>query len=278
MGKVRSSSSTLRPPSIHTPHNDGLPGVPRALPYGRPPGHHAAPRPARPPSLAGRLHRVRDAAADPAIWANVPLKLHGRPCSLPSIGDAQLKIVLDRARGVRRQKLDVLDVSFCHKLTAKVLDELVASIGELRSPPRKITVSNLQGLTSASLCRFLDGLESKLVTSHWRKGQTVLVFHGIESIHTNNVWALRAFDLQGYKVGAFDCLCGNCNEKLAAGEAYPCYSCGGKFCDECLRRVMHRCKAEPVPDMAVIRREILVVNESVFEAQLGPGSRAVVSF
>lgn len=197
----------------------------------------------------------RDAAADPAVWANVSLKLHGRPCSLPSITDAQLKHVLDRARGVRRQKLDVLDVSFCHKLTAQVLDEIVASIGDLRTPLRKINVSNMRGLTSASLCRFLDGLESKLVTSHWRKGQTVFVFHGIESIHTDDVWALRAFDLQGYKVVAFDCLCGNCNEKLAAGEFCRCYSCGGKFCRKCWLH-LHRCKAEPVPDVAVIRHEV----------------------
>ncbi|GAQ88931.1 hypothetical protein KFL_004700130 [Klebsormidium nitens] len=136
----------------------------------------------------------RTAVSAPELWANAALDIHKSSYKPEAkLNDAKLVKILNRARGIPRMNISVIDLAECHDLTSESLWAISKRVGPGAQPPKVINVRDCGRLDSRELVAFLRELEAK-VAAPWKKKRTKLVL--MSDMYGNDVDYLEKFDTE----------------------------------------------------------------------------------
>eukprot|EP00243_Klebsormidium_subtile_P003479 TRINITY_DN16886_c0_g1_i1.p1 TRINITY_DN16886_c0_g1~~TRINITY_DN16886_c0_g1_i1.p1 ORF type:complete len:214 (+),score=21.90 TRINITY_DN16886_c0_g1_i1:190-831(+) len=183
------------------------------------------------------------------MWANAPLDIRKSSFKAGALlNDAKLVKILDRAGGIPRMNISIIDLAECHDLTAESLWAVSKRVDARAHPPALINVRDCGRLDSRELVAFLRELEAKLV-GPWKKKKTKLVL--MSDMYENDVDYLGRFDTgqmseDGFEYD-FQCQAG-CT--VSFDDAEFCYKCQvhtclceiERHCEECGERLCDDCE------------------------------------
>jgi hypothetical protein len=173
----------------------------------------------------------------PEIWANVPLVVRRfRGTKLTELSDIlrmhdQMFIsILDRAKGIPRRNITVIDIKILELLTFRSLKALLRTVDKSTEPPNYISLPG--GLIdSKELVSFVKRLDKKL-ESFWSKAATKLCLSHLISLQKEHATFLAQFDtVQMDEEGhVYDVRCIECNFGALLTELDFCSYCERSLC------------------------------------------------
>lgn len=181
----------------------------------------------------------RAAVSAPELWANAPLDIRNsssRPGAL--LTDAKFAKVLDRARGIPRKNISIIDLAECHDLTSASLRAISMTVDAKAQPPTLINVRNCGWLDSRELVDFLQSLEANLAET-WTRKSTKLVL--MSNVYKNDIGFLRQFKTEQIEVSdpAFEFFFDFWCKRGCRASLY-----NARFCRRCQVYVCNNCEIE----------------------------------